>query len=450
MIPVVPMIVGTLLVLQVAGATGWVAWGAYVLTNFQVLGRLSAAVFAWLFAVRGRVKKAALGFRSGIDILLDLDNWLREHPLNRNPKARISGRYVSLLRYVCGWRDPFDPSRGYDAIVIVAHSQGTVITADIFRFLLWESRGDLPAYDPSLAPLDDIPVTLFTMGCPLRDLYALRFPRLYAWARHEDPAPMASWRARDLGAGRQSTEPNPADRDVGLVNASRERKEGRGRGARRILCAFAASAASVLLQPSDVDAVRRERAFDDGRVGGILDADEDQAVGDRRIVERRRAPHERRGHEQRSDRGKDAAEHRQLEHHDQVGPPRDDRHVAGRQRPRELGHAREPCGGGQADDRAAERDPSHPRRVIVRRELVLLERLGRDDGDPRVADAGRAQAVDGALRRFRRGEQSVHRAHGRTSPMACSACCSCGSRTACSPTFSSQTEMMGTNFANSV
>src|SRR5439155_1394017 len=74
MIPVVPMIVGTLLVLQVAGATGWFAWGAYVLTNFQVLGRLSAAVFAWLFAVRGRVKKAALGFRSGIDILLDVDN----------------------------------------------------------------------------------------------------------------------------------------------------------------------------------------------------------------------------------------------------------------------------------------------------------------------------------------------------------------------------------------
>ena len=214
MIPVVPMIVGTLLVLQVAGATGWFAWGAYVLTNFQVLGRLSAAVFAWLFAVRGRVKKAALGFRSGIDILLDLDNWLREHPLNRNPKARISGRYVSLLRYVCGWRDPFDPPRGYDAIVIVAHSQGTVITADIFRFLLWESRGDLPAYDPSLAPLDDIPVTLFTMGCPLRDLYALRFPRLYAWARHEDPAPMASWRARGLGAGRQSTEPNPAELGV--------------------------------------------------------------------------------------------------------------------------------------------------------------------------------------------------------------------------------------------
>ena len=214
MIPVVPAIVGALLVLQITGATGWLAWSTSFLTNFKVLGRLSAAVFAWLFAARGRVKKAALGFRSGVDILLDVDNWLREHPRNRNPKARISGRYVSLLRYVGGWRDPFDEARGYDAIVIVAHSQGAVITAEIFRYLLWESRGDLPSYDPGLAPLDGIPVTIFTMGCPLRDLYALRFPRLYAWARHEDTSAMAAWRARDLGEGRESTEPNPAELGV--------------------------------------------------------------------------------------------------------------------------------------------------------------------------------------------------------------------------------------------
>src|SRR5207244_2642359 len=115
---------------------------------------------------------------------------------------------------VCDWRDPFEPARGYDAIVIIAHSQGTVITADIFRFLLWESRGNLPAYDAGLARLDEMPVTLFTMGCPLRDLYALRFPRLYAWARHEDAAAMREWRANDLGAGRQASEPNPAELGV--------------------------------------------------------------------------------------------------------------------------------------------------------------------------------------------------------------------------------------------
>lgn len=214
MIPIVPLIVGSLLILRATGAMGWFAWADYVLKNFNVLGGLSGAVFAWLFAARGKVKKAALGFRSGLDILLDVDNWLREHPLNRNPKARICGRYVSLLRYLCDWRDPFDAARGYDAIVVVAHSQGTVITADLFRFLLWESRGFLPAYDATLARLDEMPVTLFTMGCPLRDLYALRFPRLYAWARHEDTAAMREWSANDLSVDRRSSEPNPAELGV--------------------------------------------------------------------------------------------------------------------------------------------------------------------------------------------------------------------------------------------
>ena len=92
--------------------------------------------------------------------------------------------------------------------------EGTVITADLFRFLLWESRGSLPAYDATLARLDEIPVTLFTMGCPLRDLYALRFPRLYAWARHEDTAAMREWSANDLSVDRRSSEPNPAELGV--------------------------------------------------------------------------------------------------------------------------------------------------------------------------------------------------------------------------------------------
>jgi len=214
MIPAVPFIVFVLLFPRAIGAIGRFTLDGDMLRNFNVLGGLSGAVFAWLFAARGKVKKAALGFRSGLDILLDVDNWLREHPLDRNPKARICGRYVSLLRYLCEWRDPFDAAHGYDAIVVVAHSQGTVITADILRFLLWESRGDLPSYDPSLARLDEMPVTLFTMGCPLRELYALRFPRLYAWARHEDTAPMREWRADDLGVDRRSSEPNPAELGV--------------------------------------------------------------------------------------------------------------------------------------------------------------------------------------------------------------------------------------------
>ena len=93
--------------------------------------------------------------------------------MSRNPKARICGRFVSLLRYICHWEDPITRT-GYDAVVIVAHSQGTVITADLLRFLQIER-------DPQLSALGNTkPVYLFTMGCPLRQLYGARFPRLLA------------------------------------------------------------------------------------------------------------------------------------------------------------------------------------------------------------------------------------------------------------------------------
>jgi hypothetical protein len=227
MIFVVPILVALLLAayvvsMVVPGAGDAGRHVRAVLTDFKILGSVSAALLAWLFAARGQFKKAALGFRTVLEILLDVDNWLREHPLNSNPKARICGRYVSLLRYICNWRDPLAPARGYDGIVVIAHSQGTVITADLLRFLFWESGGTLAGYDDQLAPLDTRPVTLFTMGCPLRDLYALRFPRLYSWARHDDPAPMAAWTANDLATGRTSVDPNPAELGITTwVNAYR-------------------------------------------------------------------------------------------------------------------------------------------------------------------------------------------------------------------------------------
>jgi hypothetical protein len=150
-------------------------WGA-ALPNIQTLGAAAGVAFVWLFAIRGRLKKLALGLRPGLDILLDVDNWMRELPADANPRARISGRFVSLLRYIA--------AQQYDALVIVAHSQGTVITADVLRFI----RTD--ADEPQLAALRVVPVYFFTMGCPLRDLYARRFPRLYHWAAAPDPKPL--------------------------------------------------------------------------------------------------------------------------------------------------------------------------------------------------------------------------------------------------------------------
>ena len=160
--------------------------------GIRATGLTTGVLLAWLFSMRSSLKKATLGARPVLDILLDVDNWLRELPRARNPRAKICARYASLLRQVCGWTDPVTGD-GYRAIVIVAHSQGAVITADLLRFLAIEP-------DPQLARLGGagLPIYLFTMGCPLRQLYGRRFPRLYAWAAHDDRTMMSAWEADDL------------------------------------------------------------------------------------------------------------------------------------------------------------------------------------------------------------------------------------------------------------
>ncbi len=79
--------------------------------------------------------------------------------------------------------------RGYDSIVIVAHSLGSLISADLLRFLHAEG------YD-ALAPLGlagefeqhqgSISLKLLTMGNPTRQLLNRFFPYLYDWVR-ENP-----------------------------------------------------------------------------------------------------------------------------------------------------------------------------------------------------------------------------------------------------------------------
>jgi hypothetical protein len=86
------------------------------------------------------------------------------------------------------YRDPVD-GRGYESVVIVAHSLGSLITADLLRFLHAEG-------DPALAALGlagefeqqqgTIFLKLLTMGNPIRQLLNRFFPYLYDWAR-ENP-----------------------------------------------------------------------------------------------------------------------------------------------------------------------------------------------------------------------------------------------------------------------
>ena len=136
----------------------------------RYLGLMVTGSSAGLLAL-GKAYTRGLGaLRPGLDLALDVDNWLRERPKKSNPRARILSRYLALLKHL--------QQRGYERVVIVAHSQGTVITADLLRLLkvsAWQ---------------DQLNIRLFTLGSPLRQLYAERFPDLYGWVtEHGGPRP---------------------------------------------------------------------------------------------------------------------------------------------------------------------------------------------------------------------------------------------------------------------
>lgn len=155
------------------------------LSPYLQLG-LATAVAGTILA-RGPFEKLKAGFQTILGVALDVINWLRLHPSDENPRARITARYMALLRHVCEWRD--DDGGGYTKLIIVAHSQGTVISADVFRYLNGEARmgwGDKRLDRIFGNGKADLPVTLFTMGSPLRQIYSLRFPHLYEWVRQPD------------------------------------------------------------------------------------------------------------------------------------------------------------------------------------------------------------------------------------------------------------------------
>jgi hypothetical protein len=107
--------------------------------------------------------------RVPVDVILDVDNWLRERPVGETVRLKVFARFTSLLRHVAERRLAGQP---YDHIVIVAHSQGTVVALDTFRYLQSLPGGLLSRLRPCV---------ILTMGCPLRQLYAWRLPSLYGW-----------------------------------------------------------------------------------------------------------------------------------------------------------------------------------------------------------------------------------------------------------------------------
>jgi hypothetical protein len=169
------------------GAAGWlVDWQDALPGETLVAAGQWLAGGAWTIAALGSRFTQTFGrLRVGIDAVLDVDNYFGDPPDRQPPRARIYSRYASLLGYL---RD-----RGYARIVIVSHSQGTVISADLLRYL--HVQGRLPQ------AAGGAPIALVTVGSPLRDLYGERFPLLYRWlgssAREfETSAPSAA----DIGA----------------------------------------------------------------------------------------------------------------------------------------------------------------------------------------------------------------------------------------------------------
>ncbi|MEW5879057.1 MAG: hypothetical protein AB1761_01280 [Pseudomonadota bacterium] len=146
----------------VHGAFEWIDAHDQVLVT---IGKWLAGGAVTITALGARFTRTFGKLRVALDAALDVDNYFRDPADRRPPRARIFSRYAALLDYV--------HRRGYARVVIVAHSQGTVISADLLRYLRLTDR--LRALTAAM------PIALVTAGCPLRDLYAARFPLLYRW-----------------------------------------------------------------------------------------------------------------------------------------------------------------------------------------------------------------------------------------------------------------------------
>ena len=148
-----------------------------------------------LTAAGGALSRYAPWLRAPLDAALDVDNHFREFPRRAIPRARIFSRYVAVLNHVA--------AQDYERIVIVSHSQGTVISADLLRYM--KERAEIVGGgrgDDQVARLwRDVGsrIVLLTAGCPLRQLYAARFPEMYDWVLRDNGAVMGP-AAADVGA----------------------------------------------------------------------------------------------------------------------------------------------------------------------------------------------------------------------------------------------------------
>jgi hypothetical protein len=218
------MIGAMLLVDSLLRLVGTPPWDSLAWMSSRLRGSSSDVLQALVIAVAGTTTgllalsrvtaKWLKALRVPLDAALDVDVHFREFPREAIPRVRIVERYVALLQHVA--------EQGFRRVVIVAHSQGTVITADLLHYL--SNRPALLAEDAKRQPqqpatrvesnlpdplaqlgaaLAAVEIDLLTVGCPLRQLYAQRFPAQYAWACDPEPAQLGvrrwfnAWGAAD-------------------------------------------------------------------------------------------------------------------------------------------------------------------------------------------------------------------------------------------------------------
>lgn len=151
----------------------------------------AGSTFVALSALSRLLSRYVPWVRAPLDAALDVDNHFREFPRKAIPRARIFSRYAAVLRYIA--------NNDYERIVIVAHSQGTIISAELLRYLKEAAEG------PDGGPFRSIwhalhgKIMVVTAGCPLRQLYAARFPVMYDWVL-VNRAGMFGPMAADIGA----------------------------------------------------------------------------------------------------------------------------------------------------------------------------------------------------------------------------------------------------------
>ena len=158
-------------------------WSQSLLAPFVVT---AAGVGAVLVAFGGLLSKHLPAVRAPLDVVLDVDTYFRTFPARGVPRANMMARFATLLDRL--------EDEGYQSIVIVAHSQGTVLSADLLRLRTWQRQRDAQRQHR-------VAYHFATFGSPLRQLYAARFPRWYEWVLHR-PSFDANTKAHEVGGPR--------------------------------------------------------------------------------------------------------------------------------------------------------------------------------------------------------------------------------------------------------